>query len=1272
VITYIARHPVVTIAMIGICLCLGAAAVWQMPVDYLLGQARAPLWVQLTAPAEPGREVVLERLARPFAARLAAEPGIAGHQAWIRKSWAGFSVEPAPGWDQQELAGRLREIAEAVARAGPEDCSSRVWRARSTAERPGLVIQLAGVGRSRVEDQLLPRLLLVPGLRSVELFPHRQRRVRLTVTDADMATAGALRTGLRRISQRNLLGLGAGGVAVVSPPAPESLASLLDQPVFHRGRSRSLAEMVQPAMLLPEEVTRFRVNGREGLFLIVHDDPTLPRRSALGHARELINDWIATQEGATAAVIVDMWQEVLEALGRLARAAAVGLVLAVAALAFALRRLRATLLIATTVPLSLVLALVLLAAAGQGLDVVAIGSLAVAMGLLVDAAVVVGEALASRLETDPLARAVAGVGEAVRPLLLGGLTTIAALAPVWIGRGRDYEVLQGATVPLIAGIAASLIVACTAVPGLAVALGKMPMVRRPRLVARAVKAALRDPVLVSCLVLIPAIGVLMILGPRLAGGIKVGEGDPRSMRLQLSQPAGADIETFNRALAEVEQNLAGLAGVEHVVAVVSGSDAWLWLRLGRRQTTGARRRETVGQILHMVGEGWHWFPYSWRLVDGKRHRAEEPSREQALRRLGVTARGDDPDAVSRAVLTVASLNRQEQRPRSGWRQVRLHPRGPGAGIASRLRPGYRDRQPIEMMIDGRLTSIEVKAPQEPRPGAPPPLEQWLDSAGPAGVTPASLATHQVVDETEWPVLEDGAFEESLQVEVGAVVKSLEQLEQARAEMHEQLRRLPLPDGVSLTVDELEVERPLPVWLLPGSVALVCLLLALGIGFESLLAPLRVLAALVPHLAGAVLLLWLLQVRVNEAAVFGGLLLLGVAVNAGVLIEDRYLARRRTGARQSSAAARAGFARAPTVLLTAATSVLALAPLWLAGVDQLGKPFVAVLGGGLLLGTPATILLLPALQVWGQRRNRQRRIAWQGDGSDQVLLRSLSKSYAGGKVRALSGITTSLEPGLIGLLGPNGAGKTTLIRCVVGALQADTGDVWVNGVPRRDDPQGWRSLVGYLPQSQAVPLKQEARAWLELWASELRLPDPAAAARESLAALGVEDLLDRRLGELSGGQVRRIRIARALLGKPAVLVVDEATTGLDPEARVSLRNLLGQLSRKRLVLFSTHIPEDVAVACRRVLVLDSGAICFDGTTEQMLEQARGKVRRRVVDDGELLRLTRSYRIVSKVRELAGIRVRYLCDRDDDRGEQAEPTLEEAYLWMLAKPEHGAGS
>ena len=115
------------------------------------------------------------------------------------------------------------------------------------------------------------------------------------------------------------------------------------------------------------------------------------------------------------------------------------------------------------------------------------------------------------------------------------------------------------------------------------------------------------------------------------------------------------------------------------------------------------------------------------------------------------------------------------------------------------------------------------------------------------------------------------------------------------------------------------------------------------------------------------------------------------------------------------------------------------------------------------------------------------------------------------------------------------------------------------------------------------------------------------ADEALETLDVLDLAGRRLGELSGGQRRRVCIARALLGNPRILIVDEPTTGLDPEARVLVRTHLSRLSSDRLVLLSTHIAEDVGMTCSRLLVLAGGRILFDGLTENLLSGARGKVR-----------------------------------------------------------------
>jgi len=272
--------------------------------------------------------------------------------------------------------------------------------------------------------------------------------------------------------------------------------------------------------------------------------------------------------------------------------------------------------------------------------------------------------------------------------------------------------------------------------------------------------------------------------------------------------------------------------------------------------------------------------------------------------------------------------------------------------------------------------------------------------------------------------------------------------------------------------------------------------------------------LVPHIAGAVLLFWLARVHVNEAAVMGLLLLLGIAVNSGVLLEEWFLRLVRSGSRRPAAALRAVRERSPAVMLTAVTSILALLPLWLTGVNQVGRPFVAVLGGGLLLGTPLTLLMVPALQSLSLRRQAGRSITWRGDGFDFIKLRSLSKTY-GGNIRALKGVTTTIESGMVGLLGPNGAGKTTLLRCFVGALSSDTGDVWVNDIPRREDREGFRSLVGYLPQSQEVPGHLEVAQWLTLWGGEMDLKDPEKKARESLAILDVEDLSKCRLEDLSG-------------------------------------------------------------------------------------------------------------------------------------------------------------
>ena len=235
------------------------------------------------------------------------------------------------------------------------------------------------------------------------------------------------------------------------------------------------------------------------------------------------------------------------------------------------------------------------------------------------------------------------------------------------------------------------------------------------------------------------------------------------------------------------------------------------------------------------------------------------------------------------------------------------------------------------------------------------------------------------------------------------------------------------------------------------------------------------------------------------------------------------------------------------------------------------------------------------------------------------------------VLALERVNVRLTPGLIGVLGPNGAGKTTFLRLLVGILEPTHGRVLINGVPLTVADRSLTMAIGYLPQEFGLPLDLTAREYLAYYA---RLHDIVPAAERSarivaaLREVGLAAEADRRISALSGGMRQRLAIARVLLRPPSILVVDEPTVGLDPAERVRLRNLLVSLAAERIVLFSTHLVDDVAVACNRVLVLSAGRLRFDGSPAELV--------RRSISEGT---------------PVGG-------------GAAASATFEAAYLWMAA--------
>jgi ABC-2 type transport system ATP-binding protein len=273
----------------------------------------------------------------------------------------------------------------------------------------------------------------------------------------------------------------------------------------------------------------------------------------------------------------------------------------------------------------------------------------------------------------------------------------------------------------------------------------------------------------------------------------------------------------------------------------------------------------------------------------------------------------------------------------------------------------------------------------------------------------------------------------------------------------------------------------------------------------------------------------------------------------------------------------------------------------------------------------------------------------------VRLRDVGRSF--GSTRALSDVDMDLRPGVIGLLGPNGAGKTTLLRLLATALPPSQGRIDVFGLDPRVTAERTeiRRRLGYLPQETGFPRGFTAFAYVDYIALLKEWTEPAARhaeVRRVLDLVGLSDLRTKRIRAMSGGQRRRVALAQALLGSPPLLILDEPTTGVDPEQRVTLRTVLAELARTCVVVLSTHQTEDVAALCERVVVLDGGRIRYDGPVTDLVGQAVGRVW--MADEPDPT-AGASWRTGTGRYRNVGQRVR-------DDVELVEPSLEDAYLLL----------
>ena len=270
-------------------------------------------------------------------------------------------------------------------------------------------------------------------------------------------------------------------------------------------------------------------------------------------------------------------------------------------------------------------------------------------------------------------------------------------------------------------------------------------------------------------------------------------------------------------------------------------------------------------------------------------------------------------------------------------------------------------------------------------------------------------------------------------------------------------------------------------------------------------------------------------------------------------------------------------------------------------------------------------------------------------------------------KALKGVSLEIETGMIGLLGPNGAGKSTMMRIICGIYEQSYGKVWINGIDTQEKREELQGLIGYLPQEFGSYENMSAYEFLDYQAILKGLTTPVARAERIeyvLTSVHLWDRKDDKIGGFSGGMKQRIGIAQILLHLPRILVVDEPTAGLDPRERIRFRNLLVELSRERVVIFSTHIIEDISSSCNQVAVVNRGQLHYAGNPGDMVKLADGLVWQFTIPARDFDSFLAKDRVVHHMRDGENIKLRFLStEKPADDAIVVKPVLEEAYLCLL---------
>jgi ABC-type multidrug transport system ATPase subunit len=285
----------------------------------------------------------------------------------------------------------------------------------------------------------------------------------------------------------------------------------------------------------------------------------------------------------------------------------------------------------------------------------------------------------------------------------------------------------------------------------------------------------------------------------------------------------------------------------------------------------------------------------------------------------------------------------------------------------------------------------------------------------------------------------------------------------------------------------------------------------------------------------------------------------------------------------------------------------------------------------------------------------------------IKITGLTKVYPNGHA-AIKNVNLEISSGMFGLLGPNGAGKSSFMRVLVTVQKATSGTILMDGLDINEHRHTIRKLIGYLPQDFTFFSKLKTWEFLDYAAklsTNLKKSERQLKVNTLLDQVGLLDVRERMANKLSGGMKRRLGIAQAMIGDPRLLVIDEPTTGLDPEERIRFRNILSDLSQKDVtIILSTHIVGDISSTCHNMAMLNKGEVAFKGSPEGMINRVRGHVWQVMADNEEFNDLKSKYSVVSTIPADGKWELQLISnEKPHPAAVHANPNLEHAYVYFM---------